>query len=412
MTPIVDQYSAVRNLTLQLVAGLNPEDTVVQPVVDISPPKWHLAHTTWFFENFILKNYTSDFKPFHPDYDFLFNSYYQSQGTRVQRNMRGYHPRPLFSEIIKYRRSVDEQLIQVITENPEDTRLLELIELGMHHEQQHQELLLTDLKYIWGFSPLHPVFNPNVRISDEKHSMLQWIKTKGGIYEIGAPARGFRFDNESPRHEVRIYPFEIASRPVTNGEYLEFIRDNGYKHWQFWLHEGWQWRTDNEIDAPLYWKKRDDQWYIFTLNGYLPLNESETLTHISFYEADAFARWKNMRLPTEQEWEIAAQLHGKNDVQHNFLNRQNFHPTVVAQNDTAFLGQVWEWTNSAYLPYPNFAPWKGAIGEYNGKFMINQMVLRGGSCVTPENHIRSSYRNFFHPHLRWQFTGIRLAKDC
>ena len=411
MTSIADRYSEIRGQTGYLVSELNPEDTVVQPVVDVSPPKWHLAHTTWFFENFILKNYIAGLKPFHPDYDFLFNSYYQSQGTRVQRNMRGSHPRPLFSEILEYRKHVDEKLLDVLEKNRDDSKLAELVELGLNHEQQHQELLLTDLKYIWGFSPLHPVFKPAPGQQDQQSVPLKWLKVDGGIYNIGHLGQGFCFDNEAPDHEVRLYPFEIASRPVTNGEFLEFIADKGYEQWQYWLHEGWHWRTENEINAPMYWKKQGDEWFMYTLNGLQQVNKSKTLTHVSFYEAEAFARWKGLRLPTEEEWEVAAGRFGEKDISENFLENQNFHPTTVKGNDTAFRGQVWEWTNSAYLPYPGFKPWEGAIGEYNGKFMINQMVLRGGSCVTPEDHIRLSYRNFFHPHLRWQFTGIRLAKN-
>ena len=407
---LIDQYQAVRALTSHLIEGLSPEDTVVQPVADVSPPKWHLAHTTWFFENFILKNYIRNFKPFHPDFDYLFNSYYQSQGSRVQRDMRGFHPRPLLKEIFDYRQHADNELLDVINSKADDQNLLSLVELGIQHEQQHQELLLTDLKFIWGFSPLHPVYQ-----KQEKQAQLsatqQWLNVGEGIYEIGNDDRTFHFDNESPRHKVFLDSYSIASRPVTVGEYLEFINAGGYEQWQHWLHEGWQWCVNNDIQSPLYWQVLDKTQYLYTLQGLRELNEHEILTHISFYEADAYARWKGLRLPTEQEWEVAASLYGMNDSSYHFIDNQQYHPGIVNENDKAFLGQVWEWTNSAYLPYPGFKPWKDSLGEYNGKFMINQMVLRGGSCVTPHDHIRLSYRNFFHPHLRWQFTGIRLAKD-
>jgi ergothioneine biosynthesis protein EgtB len=409
--PITDRYLAVRKLTIHLIERLSPEDTVVQPTMDVSPPKWHLAHTTWFFENFILKAFVDNFKPFNPVFDYLFNSYYQSQGTRVQRDMRGFHPRPLLHEIIEYREKVDMQMLWLVSSRPDDTYLQSLVELGIHHEQQHQELLMTDLKYIWSLSPLYPVYHETIQSDIERSDTLQWLSVDRGIYEIGNSLESFHYDNEAPLHKCFLDDFDIASRPVTVGEYLEFMEAGGYRDWQYWLHEGWQWLTNHEIHEPSYWKKIDGQWHSYTLNGLKTINESETLTHVSFYEADAFARWKGVRLPTEQEWEVGASLYGKHDLSFNFLNNQVYHPTLVTSGNKAFLGQVWEWTNSAYLPYPGFKPWSGGLGEYNGKFMINQMVLRGGSCVTPHDHIRLTYRNFFHPHLRWQFTGIRLAKN-
>jgi ergothioneine biosynthesis protein EgtB len=408
---LVDHYQSVRAFTFRLIEGLSAEDTVVQPVADVSPPKWHLAHTTWFFENFILKNYVRDFKPFHPVYDFLFNSYYQSQGERVQRDMRGVHPRPLLKEIVDFRNHVDGKLVDVLNSLSDEKDLLSLVELGIHHEQQHQELLLTDLKFIWSYSPLYPVYQESEAQTMKLSVPQRWLEIEGGMYEIGNDDSTFHFDNEAPRHRIFLDNYAIASRPVTVGEYLEFMNSGGYDQWQHWLHEGWQWRINNEINCPLYWHNIDKQWYVFTLQGLRKLNEHETLTHISFFEADAYARWKGLRLPTEQEWEVAASKYGMNDSSYHLLNRQQYHPGIVDKNDKAFIGQVWEWTNSAYLPYPRFEPWKSGLGEYNGKFMINQMVLRGGSCATPQDHIRLSYRNFFHPHLRWQFTGIRLAKN-
>ncbi len=407
----INRFISVRGLTIGLAEQLSPEDTVVQPISDVSPPKWHLAHTTWFFENFILKAYIPDYKPYHPDFDYLFNSYYQSQGNRVQRDMRGFHPRPLFDEVLKYRTYINAEVLKLMETMGSDNQFKDLIELGIQHEQQHQELLLTDLKYIWGLSPLKPIYKlPNEKVSSTT-SELEWLPIHGGTYEIGASENQFCFDNETPLHKVLINDFEIASRPVNVGEYLEFINAGGYETWNYWLYEGWQWLQNNGVEAPLYWKKEQGEWWLFTLNGFRKLDLNETLTHISFYEADAFARWKGSRLPTEQEWEVAALKYGNNDSSFNFLDHNCFHPTAVENKNRAFLGQVWEWTNSAYLPYPRFKPWAGGIGEYNGKFMVNQMVLRGGSCATPQNHIRPSYRNFFHPHLRWQFTGIRLAKD-
>jgi len=408
---ISKNFLTVRKLTSELVKNLHPEDTVIQTEVDISPPKWHLAHTTWFFENFILKKYIKNYKPYHPSFDYLFNSYYQSQGTRVKRYNRGYHPRPLLSEVMQYRTAIENEINELLKLNPENEELNNLVELGIHHEQQHQELLLTDLKNIWSQSPLFPEYTSIPEVQQQPSGPAKWMQLEEGLYETGYSGNNFHYDNEAPRHKIFLDAFEISSRQVLVGEYLKFINDGGYQKWQYWLHEGWDWVTTNEIEAPLYWDKIDDTWYVYTLSGFKKINEQEILTHISFYEADAYARWRGYRLPTEQEWEIAANLYGKDDISYNFLDQKNFHPTQISEKNTAFLGQVWEWTNSSYLPYPGFKPWKGDVGEYNGKFMINQMVLRGGSCVTPQDHFRLSYRNFFHPHLRWQFTGIRLAKN-
>lgn len=407
---IKHRFAKVRNLTASLAEKIHPEDSVVQTETEMSPPKWHLAHTTWFFENFILKKYLANYKPFHHAYDYLFNSYYQSQGTREQRNRRGFHSRPLLAEVMKYRHVVDNSVLELINSNTEDLELTSLVELGIQHEQQHQELLLTDLKNIWSRSPLFPSFD--VQNQGEGHSAsARWLTVEEGLFETGHSGNSFSYDNETPQHKVYLNGFEISSQPVLTGEFLEFINAGGYNQWKYWLHEGWDWVTTNNIRAPLYWDKIDDRWYIYTLAGFRMVDEQEILTHISFYEAEAFARWRGFRLPTEHEWEVAAGIYGEKDKSYNFLEQNNFHPTKNAQEDTAFLGQVWEWTNSSYLPYPGYQPWKGDVGEYNGKFMINQMVLRGGSCVTPGDHIRLSYRNFFHPQARWQFTGIRLAKN-
>jgi ergothioneine biosynthesis protein EgtB len=406
-----DRFKKVRLQTLKLAEPLHPEDSVVQPTVDVSPPKWHLAHTTWFFETFILRKFVAGFKPFNKEFDYLFNSYYEGQGNRVKRDMRGFHPRPLLSEVLRYREFVDNQMLELISLESNTDELLELVELGLQHEQQHQELLITDLKYIWGFSPFHPVYVDPPEPLQSNPAKLEWLSVEEGMYKTGYSGIDFHFDNESPEHKIWLEAFEIASRTVTVGEYLEFIESGGYSQWQHWLHEGWQWINKNEIYAPEYWKLVGEEWNMYTLNGLKKLNKDETLTHISFYEADAFARWKGLRLPTEQEWEVAAGIFGRKGSHPNFLETGLFHPGPVDQGDKAFLGQVWEWTNSAYLPYPGFKPWEGSIAEYNGKFMISQMVLRGGSCATPSDHIRLSYRNFFHPWLRWQFTGIRLTKN-
>lgn len=407
---ITDRFKAVRKFTSTLAEKIAPEDSVVQTDMDVSPPKWHLAHTTWFFENFILKKHIKNYKPYHPSFDYLFNSYYQSQGTREQRNKRGFHPRPLLSEVLEYREAIDSAMYDLLTSNHPNEDLTMLTELGIQHEQQHQELLITDLKNIWSRSPLFPSFDLQDKVTNQV-SAARWLPVEEGLFEIGYDGNAFHYDNEAPRHKIFLDGFEISSHPVVTGEYLEFIKDGGYQQWKYWLHEGWDWVVSNHIKAPLYWDKIDDTWYIYTLSGFRKVDEHEILTHVSFYEADAFARWRGFRLPTEQEWEVAATLYGKNDSFNNFLNHKKFHPIGNRPENTAFLGQVWEWTNSSYLPYPGFKPWEGDVGEYNGKFMINQMVLRGGSCVTPEDHMRLSYRNFFHPYLRWQFTGIRLAKN-
>lgn len=377
-------YSAVRKHTENICAPLEIEDYIPQPTVDVSPPKWNVAHTTWFFEEMILKRFAENYREFNPNFGFLFNSYYNSLGTRTARDNRGDLSRPTVAEVFQYRKFVDEKMRELLSRDlTEEAR--RLVVLGLNHEQQHQELLLTDIKYSFSCNPTFPVYYGK-QILEEKSQIEsnECAELAGGIYKIGFEGAGFCFDNELARHRVYLQDFTIQKNLVTNGEYLEFIEDGGYQDFRFWHAEGWDWVNQNEITAPLYWQKRDGEWFQFTLGGLRKLHASHPVAHVSFYEAAAFADWKKMRLPTEFEWEAASE-----------------------QFDW---GLRWEWTNSAYLPYPHFKKALGALGEYNGKFMVNQMVLRGSSVVTPLNHSRPTYRNFFHPPLRWQFTGIRLAK--
>lgn len=377
-----DHYNSVRKHTETICQTLKTEDFVPQPVNFVSPPKWHLAHTTWFFEQFILKEHLPDYKVFHDDFCFLFNSYYNTVGKRVFRADRGNITRPGVEEVFEYRAYVDMHMQILLQLKSEE--LKELLELGLHHEQQHQELLLTDIKYILGNNPIFPVFNEDFDWENDTNAETGFVKIQEGIYEIGHDGDAFSFDNEHGKHKVYLHEFEISKVLVTNAEFLEFINAGGYQNFKYWLDEGWSWVTENKIQAPLYWHKIEGQWFYYTNNGLQEVNFEAVLTHVSFFEASAFAEWKKMRLPTEFEWEIAS--------------------------DKFNWGKRWEWTNSAYLPYPNFKKPEGAIGEYNGKFMINQMVLRGSSCATSPNHRRKTYRNFFHADERWQYNGIRLVK--
>jgi len=379
---LTEQYNSVRKHTENICQPLQTEDFVPQPVNFVSPPKWHLAHTTWFFEQFVLKEHLPDYKVFDDDFSFLFNSYYNFVGKRVFRADRGNITRPGVQEVFEYRAYVDMHMQILLQLKSEE--LKELLELGLNHEQQHQELLLTDIKYILGNNPIFPVYNEDLDWENETNSEIGFAKIEEGVYEIGHNSEEFSFDNEHGRHKVYLHEFEISKALVTNSEYLEFIDADGYKNFKYWLDEGWSWVTENKIEAPLYWHKIEGEWFHFTMNGLQKVNPEAVVTHVSFYEASAFAEWKKMRLSTEFEWEIAS---------------DKFH-----------WGKRWEWTNSAYLPYPNFKKPEGAIGEYNGKFMINQMVLRGSSCATSPNHSRKTYRNFFHADERWQYNGIRLAK--
>lgn len=378
------KYSEIRNHSVKICEPLEIEDYVVQPIVDVSPPKWHLGHTTWFFETFILEPNFPGYQVFDAQYNFVFNSYYETIGARVIRTDRGNLSRPSVSDIYQYRKYVDEQMDAFLQSEYLTEEIKPLLELGLNHEQQHQELLLTDIKYILGHNPLFPAYK-NEDISKKEYSeIIEMIHFDEGVYEIGFQGEGFSFDNELGRHKVYLNDFEIADRLVSNREYLEFMEAGGYKDFRHWHAEGWDWVKQNEAKSPLYWHLIDGQWMNYTLNGLQKLDLNDAVCHINFYEASAFASWKGMRLPTEAEWEVAS-------------NHFEW-------------GSRWEWTNSAYLPYPGFKKEAGAVGEYNGKFMVNQMVLRGASDATPSGHSRNTYRNFFQTGLKWQFTGIRLAQ--
>jgi ergothioneine biosynthesis protein EgtB len=386
---------------------------------DVSPPKWHLGHTTWFFETVLLQKFQSQYKPYHSLYNFVFNSYYESFGTRVDRPKRGSLSRPTVKEIYAYRAAVDEQMLGLFEaiaakQWPEFSRL---VILGLNHEQQHQELLVYDIKYIFANNPLRPVYQKsNRRASSQILPKSEFIKFAGGIAEIGHAADGFVWDNEMPAHRVLLNDYQLQNRPVTNGEYLQFINDGGYADFRHWLSDGWAAVQQQGWQSPLYWEKKDEQWFIMTLSGWRELDLNEPVCHVSYYEADAFAKWSKKRLPTEAEWENAARVMNANPADGNFLDERNYHPIPCRTAETKgqtrlqqMLGDVWVWTSSAYLGYPGYRQEAGALGEYNGKFMSNQMVLRGGSCATPRNHIRLTYRNFFQCDKRWPFTGIRLA---
>ena len=381
---LAEKYSEVRQATMRLCEPLEIEDYIPQPTVDVSPPKWNIAHTTWFFEEMILKKYSAGYKIFDSHFGFLFNSYYNSIGDRTRRDNRGDLSRPTVKHVFEYRKYVDEKMTALLTGDvSEDLR--DLVVLGLNHEQQHQELFLTDLKYTLSVNPLFPAYREGLAIEESAESgEASFVEIDGGIHEIGFAGGGFCFDNELARHKVYFDDLAISDRLVTNGEFAEFITAGGYTDHRLWHSEGWDWVKQNGVESPLYWHHRADGWHHFSLGGLRILPMDAPVCHVSYYEAAAFADWKGMRLPTEFEWEAAS---SKFDW-----------------------GKRWEWTNSAYLPYPGFSKAAGAVGEYNGKFMINQMVLRGGSVATPEGHSRPTYRNFFHPHLRWQFTGIRLVK--
>ncbi len=383
MKDIKDKYLSVRKRSEEICATLKTEDYVVQPVVDVSPPKWHLGHTTWFFETFILVCYLEDYTCFNPSYAFLFNSYYESLGARVIRTNRGNLSRPTVEEVYQYRRHIDSAMDRLLSQ-PINEELHTLVILGLNHEEQHQELLTTDIKYILGHNPLFPTFKEITNPVPTDISDDGFITVKDGMHNIGYGGGGFCFDNELGYHTVFLPVFKIARNLVTNGEYLDFIGNGGYSKHEYWHAEGLDWIKNNHIAAPLYWHWIADRWHCYGASGIQPLELDEPVAHISYYEAAAFAAWKGMRLPTEFEWEATCN-------QFTWGNR-------------------WEWTGSAYLPYPGYVRAPGAIGEYNGKFMVNQMVLRGASIVTPPGHSRPTYRNFFHPHLRWQYTGIRLAQ--
>ncbi|TXB63128.1 ergothioneine biosynthesis protein EgtB [Phaeodactylibacter luteus] len=411
------RYQAIRQQSLNLCAPLQTEDYVAQPVPFVSPPKWHLGHTTWFFENFILAAHYQGYQCFNEALNYCFNSYYQSQGPRILRDKRGNLTRPPLSEIQRYRSYVDQHMLDFLSTFGSGSlpgQLALLLEVGLQHEQQHQELLVTDIKYILGHNPMHqPYTQPGARAGKvDATAPMSFATVPEGVYEIGHKGEGFCWDNELGRHKAYLQEFQIANRPVTNEEYMAFMADGGYEHFAYWLDDGWAWAQQQEVKAPLYWYQQDGQWWQYTLNGLQPVAPSEPVTHINYYEADAFANWKGMRLPTEQEWEAACMLHSPEPTaQSNFVESERWQPVAASSEDGfQMLGNTWEWTASAYLPYPGYPRFKGALGEYNGKFMVNQMVLRGGSCATPRSHIRPTYRNFFYPQERWQFTGLRLAQ--
>ena len=470
---LLERFHQVRNFTNALTHGLAPEDCVVQSMPDVSPTKWHLAHTAWFFETFVLKKWVAGFRAVNPQYAFLFNSYYNAAGEMHRRDLRGLISRPTVDETRAYRSAIDEEIENLIASADEDVlnEIEPVLILGIHHEQQHQELLVTDIKHVLAQNPLHPVFRarpPDALADGRASGPRQFIEFDEAIIDIGHDGNGFAYDNESPRHRALVLPFSLASRPVTNGEYIAFIEDNGYARPEFWLSLGWMTVNDPASagwQAPLYWTKRDGEWWNYTLSGFRPVDPNEPVTHISYFEADAFANWSGARLPTEFEWERAA---ANIDIDGNFVETEAFHPLpsllrsepdghtaraslAVGENGETsaetkietspagrgghrsrvtresgqeavgeapgqgkirqMFGDVWEWTRSSYSPYPGYRAAPGALGEYNGKFMCNQYVLRGGSCATSRTHIRRTYRNFFPPEKRWQFTGIRLARD-
>ncbi len=379
---IKEHYNKTRKNSVTICKSLQVEDYSVQPVEFVSPPKWHLAHTTWFFEQFVLLKYKKNYKIFDQDFPFLFNSYYNNAGDRVLRPNRGLMTRPTVDEVYKFRKYVDHQMLEFLESNPAEVAM-NTIRIGLQHEEQHQELLHYDIKYILGHQPTFPSYDTNVRIKDIGPSS-KFIKFDEGLYEIGYSGTDFCFDCEKGHHQVFLHSFEVCNQLVTSAEYIEFMNSGAYNDFNLWHAEGWDFIQKNNIKSPMYWHQLKDKWHHFTNQGLVEVNPNQPVMHISFYEAWAFAEWKDMRLPTEFEWEVASK-------------KLNY-------------GQLWEWTNSAFLPYPNFKKPEGALGEYNGKFMVNQMVLRGASKATPENHSRNTYRNFFHPNLRWMYSGIRLAK--
>jgi ergothioneine biosynthesis protein EgtB len=403
--PICDFYRRVRARSEALCEPLGAEDMTVQSMPDASPTKWHLAHVTWFFEQFVLKTRRPDYRPVHETYHYLFNSYYYTAGQMHQRPRRGLLSRPTVAEILDYRRQVDERMEALLRDTDENEAFL--VVLGLNHEQQHQELILTDIKHVLGQNPLNPAYRDDAARERAGTGSQGWHGFPGGIVEIGAGGEGFCYDNETPRHRCWLEDFEIASRLVTNGEFLEFIEAGGYRNPELWLSDGWATVQSDNWSMPLYW--RDDETNL-TLGGLKPLDMDAPVTHISYFEADAFARWAGARLPTETEWETAARDLA---IAGNFVESGNLHPRGSDEPGLRQLyGDVWEWTASPYAPYPGFKPLTGSLGEYNGKFMCSQMVLRGGSCATPRDHVRPTYRNFFYPHQRWQFTGLRLARDA
>ncbi len=409
-----ERFLAIRQLTRTLAVPLSAEDCAIQSMPDASPVKWHLAHTTWFFETFVLAPHQPGYRPFALPYRVLFNSYYNTVGDRHPRPERGMLSRPGLLEVLAYRDRVDEAMLEMFAGERSLPEVDALIELGLHHEQQHQELILTDVKHLFSRNPLKPAYQQQWLLTPIQACKQGWISFGAGIYEIGHAGAGFCFDNETPRHRVWLDAFQIASHPVTHGDFMEFIDEGGYRRPELWLSAGWDAVTTHGWQAPQYWERREECWCAFTLHGEVPVDPHTPVCHVSFYEADAFARWAKERLPTEAEWEVAARCAS---LAGNFLESGALHPLALREapadgTPAQAFGDVWEWTRSDYGPYPGFRSAAGAVGEYNGKFMSGQYVLRGGSCATPLNHIRGTYRNFFPPDARWQFSGLRLAREA
>ena len=411
LTEQSEAYRRIRQSSLFLAAPLSPEDCAIQSMPEASPIKWHLAHTTWFFETFVLALHRKDYRPFDPAYRVLFNSYYNTIGDKHPRPERGMLSRPGLNDILAYRRHVDEAMAALLAEQRTD--VAEFIALGLHHEQQHQELILTDAKHLLSRNPLKPAYQKPWPLNPVHARKRGWIAHEAGLYETGHAGSDFCFDNETPRHRIWLDAFKIATHPVTHGDFIEFIDDGGYRRPELWLAAGWDCVTTRGWQAPHYWERHDGSWHTFTLHGMMPVDPHTPVCHVSFYEAEAFARWANERLPTEAEWEVAARDAPRSG---NFQESGALHPLALREapadgTPAQVFGDVWEWTRSDYGPYPGFRPAEGAVGEYNGKFMCGQYVLRGGSCATPASHIRATYRNFFPPEARWQFSGLRLARD-